>query len=82
MDVDWGMPYGIPEFFDVLIHSPKESLNNTLYATERITIEDKKKMTGKITKSNLNSISTNEDPCADDGTLTRADSAINKVIQK
>ena len=33
-----------------------------------------------ITKSNLNSISTIEDPCANDDTLTRADAAIKKVI--
>ena len=65
--------------FSILIHSAKESLNNTLYVTKPITISARESKTAMITKCNLNSISTEEDPCANDETLTRADSAIKKV---
>ena len=64
----------------MLIHNGKESLNNTLNDVEPIVINTGMSKKVMITKSNLNSISTCEDPCADDNTLTRADAAIKKVI--
>ena len=67
-------------YVEVFIHNGKESLNNTIYDTEPIVINTGMSKKVKITKSNLNSISTIEDPCANDDTLTRADAAIKKVI--
>ena len=66
--------------FKVLIHSSEESLNNALYNTEPITISSGHSKTAKFSKTKLNSISTKEDPCADEKTLTGADLAIKKVI--
>ena len=68
-------------FVEVLIHNGKESLNNTLYGTEPLVINTGMSKKVMITKRNLNSISTVEDPCADDNTLTRADAAIKKVVE-
>lgn len=67
---------------EVLIHSGKENLNNTLYDIKPIVIHAGRSKTIMITKSNFNSISTVEDPCADDKTLTRADAAIKMVSLK
>ena len=66
--------------FEVLIHSSAESLNNALHSTEPITISSGTETTVRFSKSNLNSISTEGDPCADEETLTGADLAIRKVI--
>ena len=69
------------KLFNVLIHSAKESVNNTVYGTEpnSVTIGAGDSKKALITKTNLNSISSDEYLCADDETLTRADSAIQKV---
>ena len=64
----------------VLIHSSEESLNNALYGTAPITVRPKFSTTATFSKTNLNSISTEGDPCADEETLTGADLAIRKVI--
>ena len=71
---------GFSPNFEVLIHSSEESLNNALYGTEPITIMEGDVKTAMFTKTNLNSISTQADPCADEETLTGADLAIKKVI--
>ena len=65
---------------EVLIHSAKESVSNAYFGIKAISIHADEKKTALITKSNMNSISTEENPCADDKTLTRADSAIKKVM--
>ena len=70
------------ETVEVLIHSGKETLHNTLNCIKPINIKAGRSKTIMITKSNLNSISTVDDPCADDKTLTRADAAIKKVKLK
>ena len=71
----------------VLIYSSEESLNNALYKTEPITISSGYSTTtaptlttATFSKTNLNSISSEGDPCADEETLTGADFAIKKVI--
>ena len=56
--------------FEVLIHSSEESLNNALYDIEPITISKGDVKKAMFTKTNLNSISTEVDPCADEETLT------------
>ena len=66
--------------FKVLIHSSEESLNNALYNTEPITISYGYSTTATFSKTNLNSISSEGDPCADEETLTGADFAIKMVI--
>ena len=66
--------------FKVLIHSSEQSLNNALYNTEPITISSGYSTTAMFSKTNLNSISSEGDPCADEETLTGADFAIKKVI--
>ena len=67
-------------WIEVLIHSSEDSLNNALYGTEPITISSGISTTARISKTNLNSISTEGDPCADEETLTGADFAIKMVI--
>ena len=71
---------GFDPNFEVLIHSSEESLNNALYDIEPIRISKDYVETAMFTKTNLNSISTQADPCADKETLTGADLAIKKVI--
>ena len=71
---------GSKKGLEVLIHSSEESLNNALYGTAPITVRPKFSTTATFSKTNLNSISTEGDPCADEETLTGADLAIRKVI--
>ena len=56
--------------YDVLIHSSKETLINDLHTEPIVTmdyIQQGKRV--KISKSNLNTIATDENPCTDDEKL-------------
>ena len=67
--------------YKVLIHGSKLTLNNDLHSTNPfVTVETKKNKIASISKSNLDSISTEENICAADETLIRTDCQKTKVI--
>ena len=66
--------------YQVLIHSSRNTLNNDLHSTDPIiTIGTKVKKTAEISKINMDSISTETNPCATNEKLTRIDCQIDKV---
>ena len=66
--------------YQVLIHTSKNTLNNDLLSTDPIiTIGSKVWKTAEISKINMDSISTEKNPCATNETLTRTECQIDKV---
>ena len=66
--------------YKVLIHDSRGTLNNDLHGTDPfVIVEHKKANTALISKSNLDSISTEENSCAADETLIRTECRIKKV---
>ena len=70
--------------YKVLIHGSKETLNTDLHCTEYpfVIVEEDKGAIGSISKSNLDSISTDENSCAADETHIRAGCQVTKVIKR
>ena len=70
--------------YKVLIHGSKETLNTDLHCTEYpfVIVEEDEGAIGSISKSNLDSISTDENSCAADETNIRAGCQVTKVIKR
>ena len=75
--------------YRVMIHDSKSTLNNDLHSTDPfVIVETKKNKVASISKSNLDSISTEDNICAAqentpgaaDETLIRTDCQMRKVI--
>ena len=69
--------------YRVLIHGSKLTLNTDFHSTEPfVIVETKKNKIASISKSNLDSIGTEENYCAADETLIRTGCQITKVIKR
>ena len=67
-------------FYQVLIHTSKNTINNDLHSTDPIiAIGSNVSKEVKISKINMDSISTEKNPCATNEMLTRTDCQIDKV---
>lgn len=65
----------------ILIHSSKETLINDLETEPIVTMGIQQGKLAKITKSNLNAIATDANPCTnDDKLLVRAECELKKVF--
>ena len=80
MNAPWCDEKFCPTKYEVLIHTSNNTLDNDLLSTNpMITIDPKVFKTTEISKINMDSISTEKNPCATNEMLTRTDCQIDKV---
>ena len=66
--------------YDVLIHNSKETLINDLESDPIVVMKNGEAKLAKISKTNMDSIATKQNPCIEEGKLIRTACDIQKVF--